>query len=331
MSPQTIGNSSSSSYGTIINNDNSRPHINSHNSTTSILTNETQPLLYPTTTTMSSTDTGTTPLAPASRPEGSGSEAPIKPNNPSPQPSSRWRRHLSSDVDRTNADLILIICYLITGLLDSSSISIWGSFVSMQTGNTVYTGLGLAAPHESTRWIKSGTSLLAFCLGSFLFSRFHRFFGSPKKRWVLCVSFVAQFLLCVAAAAVVTVMGKPESMEAIDWHVLLPIALLAFQSCGQAVMSRALKYNALTSVVLTSIYCDLFSDVNLFKVHNRERNQRVGAPLFLFLGALFGGFFAHTDFGVAGALWMAAGLKLVVVVLWLVWPAKKLENGLAMP
>ena len=132
-----------------------------------------------------------------------------------------------------------------------------------------------------------------------------------------------QFCFCVAAAAVVTVSGKPKDMEAIEWHVLLPIALLAFQSCGQAVTSRALKYNALTSVVLTSIYCDLFSDQELFKLRNVERNQRVGAPVFLFLGALFGGFFAHTDFGVAGALWMAAGLKLVVIVLWLVWPAEK--------
>ncbi|KAK3355594.1 hypothetical protein B0H65DRAFT_452502 [Neurospora tetraspora] len=265
-----------------------------------ISNDETQPLLYP----IMSTDDTTTPAL-------------TKP------PSGRWRRHLTTDIDRTHADLVLIICYLITGLLDSSSISIWGSFVSMQTGNTVYIGLGLAAPHESTRWIKSGTSLLAFCLGSFLFSRFHRFF-SPKRRWVLCVSFAVQFAFTIAAAAIVTVTGKPKDSDATEWHVLLPIALLAFQSCGQAVTSRALKYNALTSVVLTSVLCDLFMDADLFnfKVHNRERNQRVGAPVFLFLGALFGGFFAHTSFGVAGALWMAAGLKLVVIVLWLVWPAK---------
>lgn len=306
MSPPT--RNPSSSYGTINHNNINNSH---HNTITD--NSETQPLLYASIT--MSTDTTTPTL-----PEG----AITKPSSPSSSHGpGRWRRHLSSDIDRTNADVILIICYLITGLLDSSSISIWGSFVSMQTGNTVYTGLGLAAPHESTRWIKSGTSLLAFCLGSFLFSRFHRLFRSPKLRWVLCVSFAVQLAFCVAAAAVVTVAGKPKDSEAIEWHVLLPIALLAFQSCGQAVTSRAIKYNALTSVVLTSIYCDLFSDQELFKLHNRERNQRVGAPLFLFLGALFGGFFAHTDFGVAGALWMATGLKLVVIVLWLIWPAEK--------
>jgi hypothetical protein len=47
---------------------------------------------------------------------------------------SRWKRHLTAHVSRDWADLILILCYLITGLLDSASISVWGSFVSMQTG-----------------------------------------------------------------------------------------------------------------------------------------------------------------------------------------------------
>jgi hypothetical protein len=47
---------------------------------------------------------------------------------------SRWRKYLVVDVNRDWADVVLILCYFITGLLDSSSISVWGSFVSMQTG-----------------------------------------------------------------------------------------------------------------------------------------------------------------------------------------------------
>ncbi len=79
-----------------------------------------------------------------------------------------WARAMLADVQRVWADAVLLFCYIITGLLDSAAISTWGSFVSMQTGNTVYVGLGLAAPAESTRWIKSGTSLCCFCLGSFV-------------------------------------------------------------------------------------------------------------------------------------------------------------------
>jgi hypothetical protein len=116
-----------------------------------------------------------------------------------------------------------------------------------------------------------------------------------------------------------------EAKDAITWNVLVPIALVAFQSCGQAVTSRALKYNALTSVVLTSIYCDLFSDAELFARVNVERNRRVGAPVLLLLGAVVGGALAKSAVGTAGVLWIAAGLKFCVAVSWFFWPAAKEE------
>jgi len=139
---------------------------------------------------------------------------------------------------------------------------------------------------------------------------------------VLCGSFFAQLLLTAGAASIATSSGPPKDKEDIGWQVLVPIAMVAFQSCGQAVTSRALKYNALTSVVLTSIYCDLFSDAELFYAKNAERNRRVGAPVFLLLGALAGGrLSAHSTLGVAVSLWTAAALKAIVVGVWLVWPA----------
>ncbi|KAI1148335.1 hypothetical protein F4825DRAFT_104455 [Nemania diffusa] len=235
---------------------------------------------------------------------------------------SGWHSSMMVGVRRDWADFILLGCYVVTGLLDSASISTWGSFVSMQTGNTVYVGLGIAAPHESTRWIKSATSIVFFCIGSVFFSFFHRYF-SPTRRWVLCASFIIQTTLIIVAAAILTFGPKSlDPKESIGWPELVPIALVAFQSCGQAVVSRALKYNALTSVVLTSIYCDLFSDANLLAANNAERNRRVAAPLLLFGGAIVGGILAQSSFGCAGALWVAAALKLIVVVAWLVWPAE---------
>jgi hypothetical protein len=47
---------------------------------------------------------------------------------------SSWRKELMVNVHRDWADVVLCLCYVITGLLDSASISTWGSFVSMQTG-----------------------------------------------------------------------------------------------------------------------------------------------------------------------------------------------------
>ena len=190
-------------------------------------------------------------------------------------------------------------------------------------GNTIYIGLGLAAPSESQRWIKSSVSLASFCVGSLFFSRFHRFF-SPSRRWVLCASFLLQTLLIVVAAAILTKGPTPAAdKESINWDVMVPNALVAFQSCGQAVTSRALKYNSLTSVVLTSIYCDLFSDVELFSARNVERNRRLAAPLLLLAGAVLGGVLARSALGTAGCLWIAAGLKFMVTLSWFLWPAEQ--------
>lgn len=47
---------------------------------------------------------------------------------------SRLRKAAGAEVRRDWADVVLIFCYIITGMLDSSAISDWGSFVSMQTG-----------------------------------------------------------------------------------------------------------------------------------------------------------------------------------------------------
>ncbi|KAI1764019.1 hypothetical protein GGR53DRAFT_495266 [Hypoxylon sp. FL1150] len=258
---------------------------------------------------------------------GDEEQQPLLGGSTQPSKVSQWRKRMVTDVRRDWADLILLACYVITGLLDSASISTWGSFVSMQTGNTVYFGLGLAAPHESTRWIKSGTSLGCFCIGSVFFSSLHRLFSpSPKRRWILCVSFILQTLFIAGAAAILTFgpqTSAEDKKESIDWPVLVPIALVAFQSCGQAVASRALKYNALTSVVLTSIYCDLFSDAELLAPINPERNRRVGAPVLLLIGAVLGGVLARSVVGAAGVLWIAAAMKLVVVIFWFVWPAEK--------
>jgi hypothetical protein len=187
----------------------------------------------------------------------------------------------------------------------------------------VYLGLGLIAPHEGIRWIKAGTSIASFCFGSFVFARFHRYF-SPRKRWVLIASYTFQLLFIVVAALIVT-FGH-QSSEGLHWQVLVPIAVVAFQSSGQAVTSRALQYAGLTSVVLTSNYCDLFSDPKLFALSNVERNRRIAAPLLLLFGACLGGVWAHSGVGLAGALWTAVALKALAVIAWVFWKAEADEE-----
>jgi hypothetical protein len=130
-------------------------------------------------------------------------------------------------------------------------------------------------------------------------------------------------MVLVVSAAVIVMIDSKAGGE-LRWEVLLPLALVAFQSSGQAVTSRALQYNSLTSVVLTSIYCDLFSDPLLMAglTRNAERNRRVAAPLLLLAGAVLGGVWAHSSVGLTGALWTAVVLKTVIIVTWFVWKAE---------
>lgn len=76
------------------------------------------------------TSLGNEATAPSSN--GDAERQPLLGRKPDAQP--RWRKTLTADVRRKRADVVLLMCYIITGLLDSASISTWGAFVSMQTG-----------------------------------------------------------------------------------------------------------------------------------------------------------------------------------------------------
>ena len=46
----------------------------------------------------------------------------------------RFKKHMCANVSTAWGDIALLGCYVITGLLDSCAVFIWGSFLSMQTG-----------------------------------------------------------------------------------------------------------------------------------------------------------------------------------------------------
>jgi hypothetical protein len=54
---------------------------------------------------------------------------------------ARTRKVMGAEVSRSWADLVLLMCYVVTGLLDSASTQVWGAFVSMQTGQSVSGGV----------------------------------------------------------------------------------------------------------------------------------------------------------------------------------------------
>ena len=114
---------------------------------------------------------------------------------------------------------------------------------------------------------------------------------------------------------------------------LLPIGLLAFQSAGQVVASRVLKYNAMPTVVLTTLYTDLMMDSHLLTAglfEDPQRNRRAASAIMLFVGAVIGGVIAKSWLGFAGALWIGAFMKGLMVFAWFFWkPLPEEANEIA--
>lgn len=197
---------------------------------------------------------------------------------------------------------------------------------------------------KGDKWIRAGISVSSFCLGSWGFAKFHWFFGAkkkkeeerenkngkgekeeiPKTRWLVLFSIFSQMVFLGIAAVVIpsttTIQGTQQQQNLpldLNLPVTLALTLISLQSSGQAYLSRIFGYNSLTSVVLTSLYLDLFSDPHLFSHHregNGERFRRSAAVVCLLAGAMLGGCMVNFGLwgGLKGALWVAVGLKGVV-------------------
>ena len=93
----------------------------------------------------------------------------------------------TTEIDTRWGDILLLICFFVAGLVDSAAFNMYGCFVSMQTGNTIFVGLGVSHQPENLpgkAWSRCFLAIVCFAFGALFFSSFHRFFG-PQKRWVL--------------------------------------------------------------------------------------------------------------------------------------------------
>ncbi|KAL4906765.1 hypothetical protein BDW74DRAFT_127248 [Aspergillus multicolor] len=244
-------------------------------------------------------------------------------------------RHMRCNVNTNRTDTFLVMCGFVSGLIDGLSFNAWGSFSSMQTGNTVFIALGASGQpaYPAYLWAKSLIALTVFLIGNVAFIRIGRALGA-KRRSSLVLSFGVQ-TACILVAALLVQLGivnpRPEDPRApIQWMQVLPISLLAFQAAGQITASRILEYDELPTVVLTTLLCDLLVDPNLSAPlrANGKRNRRIGGFLSLFLGAMTAGGLSKVS-EMAASLWFAMGIKLVITVSWFVWKgerSKKVEG-----
>lgn len=256
---------------------------------------------------------------------------------PSPSLRSRPSRLLASlscQISLAHTANVLLLCCLITGLLDSTVFYAYGTFVSGQTGNTILFGLGASTSHTTDRpyrWAKSLIAIVAFLTGCVVFATTTRKLGN-RRRGTMILSFVTQATVVLLAAGFIqaeVVEGRLHRMNnEIDWRQALPIALLSFQSAGQIVASRALGHDTIPTVVLTSMLHDIATDPRLLVrwFDNEKRNQRVGAFVAAVLGAVAGGFLSVSTGKMQSSLWVVGGLKMAIAGAWAVWPAAEAED-----
>ena len=196
-------------------------------------------------------------------------------------------------------------------------------------GNTIFVGLGASGQNlRPYGWARSLMSIVCFILGSFFFSRFSRFLKTQRRR-TLVLSFLLQSVCIFVAAGSIqsgAIDGEvPPTTRDVLWNQLAPIALLSFQSAGQIVGSRGLNLSEIPTVVVTSLLCDLWSDPDIAKAQNVKRNRRAVAFTLTLIGAIVGGWISKATSSVEAALWLAGGVKVLIVFAWLAW-AKKTEK-----
>ncbi|KAJ5355528.1 uncharacterized protein N7496_012740 [Penicillium cataractarum] len=227
-------------------------------------------------------------------------------------------RFLGGEVDARHADLLLFTCCLSSGLVDST----------IYKGNTIFVGLG--ASNQNPRpfgWARSLTSIGCFVIGCFLFAWLNRIIGA-RRRGSLMLSFLIQACIIVITAALVqggvvsSALDDDLSESIARWDQEVPIVLLSLQSAGQIVASRALGFNEIPTVVITSLLCDLMSDPKLFLLRNEKRDRRIIAFILTLVGAIVGGWVTKATGDIAPILWLVAGIKFIVAAAWGMWKTK---------
>lgn len=283
----------------------------------------------------------------------------VEAHHPGPTPANPKPSLWSQSINPKYADLIALLLCFVTGLCDSSAYNAWTCFLAMQTGtsplsppspslshshsyiqgadrvkkgNTIFLGLGASSQpfNKPWGWLKSLISIISFFLGATTFSNTTRLAG-PLRRGTLFTTFTIQSILIFIAVALIeadliphdtdpnspeaNLTGGPLFLE------LIPIALLAFQSAGSIAVTRALGFNEIPSVVLTSVYFDLASDPALVTgvAGNVKRNRRAGAVVMLVIGAIVGGWLSRSAGGMESALWISGGIKFLLGFVWFGW------------
>ncbi|KAI6142641.1 hypothetical protein BKA82DRAFT_4189337 [Pisolithus tinctorius] len=245
------------------------------------------------------------------------------------------RQFLMQEIDGSRASAPLTAYCFMTGFIDAvcfSAIFVWCAF---QTGNSVQLALALARLFNGTHDLsfhladqQALCSVLCFIFGAFI-GRLGDKIGCKTRLWVTFGTFI-QTIFTMAAAIAIWKSGQPSLSDTRAdpaWSNALSFVCIGFMSASmglQGIMGKRLNTQFTTTVVLTTTWCELMTEPQLFHFRRlvKARDHKVMAILFLFIGG-FTGRAILDKIGSAGTLGVGTGIRFLITLSWLFVPTKK--------
>lgn len=245
-----------------------------------------------------------------------------------------WKKYLFTDIDGDKATAPLSAYCFMTGFIDSvcfSAIFVWCAF---QTGNTVQLALAIArlfnGQHDTSFHLadqQALCSLITFILGATI-ARIGDKMGCKTRAWLALGTFI-QTLFTMAAAIAIWKSGQGSVADVRDnpaWNNTLSFVCIGFMSASmglQGIMGKRTNTQFTTTVVLTTTWCELMTDPQLFDIRRLviSRDHKIMAIGSLFVGGFLGRALLDA-IGSAGTLGVGTGLRFIVSIWWLFVPAK---------
>ncbi|KAG1733383.1 uncharacterized protein EDB91DRAFT_1348837 [Suillus paluster] len=251
---------------------------------------------------------------------------------------AKLKKHLLAEIDGEQSTAPLSAYCFMTGFIDSvifSAVFVWCAF---QTGNSVQLALAIArlfnGQNDHSFHIadqQALCSVLTFIFGAFI-GRLGDKIGCKTRLWLALGTFIQTVFTMAAAIAIWQSNSGSVADSRADpaWTDTLSFVCIGFMSASmglQGIMGKRTNTQFTTTVVLTTTWCELMADPNLFHIRRLviSRDHKVMAILCLFLGGFVGRALIDS-IGSAGTLGIGTGIRLIISVWWLFVPEKKAKK-----
>ncbi|KAG1865969.1 hypothetical protein F4604DRAFT_1581631 [Suillus subluteus] len=245
------------------------------------------------------------------------------------------KNYLFEQVDGERSIAPLSVYCFMTGFTDSITYTATFIWCAFQTGNSLRLAIAFArlfdGQHDPSFDIPDGLalcSLLMFIFGAFM-GRLGDKLGCKTRLWLTLGTFIQTLLTMVATIAI----WKSHQGSIADdpahpaWTSVLSFVCIGSMSASmglQAIMGKRINTQFTTTVVFTTIWCELIADPKLFHIRRivNSRDHKILAIICMFLGGVVGRVLIDR-FGSATTLAIGTVIRLIITVWWLFIPEEQ--------